>query len=73
MKEVLDVGSRNFLGCQPDKHGSKNYFFDPHVSTDTMTAAGETVKVGVYELKQVVEATGSVTVVKIKPVRKRAA
>ncbi len=53
--------------------GSKNCFFDPHSSTDTIADAGETVKVGVYELKQVVEATGSVTVVKTKPVRRRAA
>ena len=48
-------------------------YFEPHQAIDTMADAGETVKVAIYELKQVVEATGSVTVVKIKPVRKRAA
>ena len=48
-------------------------YLDPHHSIDTMVDAGDTVKVAIYELKQVVEASGSVTVVKTKPVRKRAA
>lgn len=51
--------------------GSKNEFFDPHVAIDTMVDAGQRAKVGVYELREIVEARGSVTVVTAKPVKKR--
>ena len=46
-------------------------FLDPHASIDTMVDAGERARVGVYELREVVEAQGSVTVVTAKPVKKR--
>lgn len=51
--------------------GSGNEYFDPHRSPDTTVDAGEREKLGVYQLVEVVEATGSVTVVSTKPVRKR--
>lgn len=38
---------------------------------DTIVDAGDTVKVGIYELKETVEATGSVTVVSTKSIQKR--
>jgi hypothetical protein len=50
--------------------GQGNEYFDPHEQTDTLVDAGEKTKVGVYVLSEVVEASGSVTVVKTKPVRK---
>lgn len=46
-------------------------YFENHVSIDTMVDAGDTAKVAIYELKEVVEATGSVSVVSTKPIRKR--
>lgn len=51
--------------------GSGPDFLDPHLAIDTMVDAGQRVKVGVYELKEVVEARGSVTVVTAKPVKRR--
>lgn len=52
--------------------GSNNEYFDPHRSINTMVDAGESAKVGVYQLANIVEARGSVTVVTAKPIRKRA-
>ncbi|MEI9805654.1 MAG: hypothetical protein WDN48_16145 [Pseudolabrys sp.] len=43
--------------------GSGNEYFDPHRIIDTTVDAGEREKVAVYDLREVVEARGSVTVV----------
>lgn len=51
--------------------GSGNEYFDPHRSVDTMVDAGEKAKVGIYQLREVVEAQGSVTVVKTRPVKRK--
>lgn len=37
---------------------------------DTIVDAGESVRVGIYQLVETVEARGSVTVVSTKPIRK---
>lgn len=50
--------------------GQGNEYFDPHRRTDTLVDAGEKAKVGVYVLSEVVEASGSVTVVKTQRVRR---
>lgn len=46
-------------------------YFDVHRFIDSTVDAGERAKLGVYELREVVEAQGSVTVVTAKPVKKR--
>jgi hypothetical protein len=51
--------------------GSSNEYFDPHRAIDTTVDAGERAKVAIYELREVVEARGSVTVVTAKKVKKR--
>lgn len=51
--------------------GQGNEYFDPHQRPDTLVDAGEKAKVGIYVLSEIVEASGSVTVVKTKPVRRR--
>lgn len=51
--------------------GSGNEYFDPHHAIDTTVDAGEREKVGVYELREIVEARGSVTVVTAKSVKRR--
>lgn len=51
--------------------GSGNKYFDPHQAIDTTVSAGESTKVGVYELRDVVEARGSVTVVTAKPAKRK--
>lgn len=58
-----------FVKICGDSHD--NEYFDPHVAIDTTVDAGERAKVGVYELKEIVEARGSVTVVTAKPVKRR--
>lgn len=41
-------------------------YFDPHQAIDTTADAGETVKVAIYGLLEIVEASGSVTTVSTK-------
>ncbi len=48
-------------------------YFNTYESIDSTVDAGQTERVAVYVLKEVVEAKGSVTVVTAKPIRKRAA
>jgi hypothetical protein len=50
--------------------GSGNEYFDPHRAIDTTVDAGECEKVGIYVLREVVEARGSVTTVSAKPVKR---
>jgi len=50
---------------------SGDEYFYTHTAIDSTVDAGERAKVGVYELREVVEAQGSVTVVTAKPIRKR--
>ena len=57
-----------YIKIVDDGHG--NQYFDPHHSVDTTVDAGERAKVGVYELADIVETLGSVTVVTTRPVRK---
>lgn len=52
--------------------GGGNEFFDPHQAIDTTVDAGERAKIGIYTLSEVVEASGSVSVVSAKPLRKSA-
>lgn len=40
-------------------------------SIDCIVDSGESAKIGVYELREIVEARGSVTVVTTTPVKKR--
>jgi hypothetical protein len=58
-----------FVKICSDGHG--NEYFDPHRGPDTTVDAGEREKLGVYQLVEVVEASGSVTVVSTKAVRKK--
>lgn len=46
-------------------------YIDNHHSIDTTVDAGESAKIGIYVLREVVTATGSVTTVSTKPTRKR--
>lgn len=41
-------------------------YIDPHHEIDTTVDAGESAKIGVYELREIVTATGSVTTVSTK-------
>jgi len=50
--------------------GSGNEYFDPHRAIDTTVDAGERAEIGVYELRNIVEARGSVTVVTTKTVKR---
>ena len=46
-------------------------YFSPHQRIDTTADAGESVKVGIYVLKEIVTASGSVSVVSVKRKAKR--
>jgi hypothetical protein len=46
-------------------------YVNAYHAIETIVDAGESVKVGIYELKEIVEARGSVTVVSTKPVKRR--
>jgi len=46
-------------------------YFNAYEHIDSTVSAGESAKVGIYELKEVVEARGSVTTVSAKPVKRR--
>lgn len=52
-----------------EEEGTDNEYFNVHRKVDTTVDAGESAKIGVYELREVVTATGSVTTVSMEKSR----